>query len=59
VIYTTGINVHLLTIKGHLDGVLIFHNNTYFCLCKDERALNEICNIWGIWGTLIQRCAYL
>jgi len=38
---------------------LIFDKHSYICLCKDERAPNEICNIWGIWGTIIQRCAYL
>jgi len=27
---------------------LIFDKHSYICLCKDERAPNEICNIWGI-----------
>jgi len=38
--------------------VLIFDKHSYICLCKNKRAPDEICNIWGIWGTLIQRYAY-
>jgi len=32
---------------------LIFDKASYICLYKDERSPNEICNIWGIWGTHI------